>query len=68
MVEPPCVEPEPVKLYTNAPTMRFTSTPLCSRKRVSSMAMNAFCSISGISSRVAYMRFSLPLKSVIRLP
>ena len=60
MVEPPCEVPE-TTLETNAPTMRLTSTPLCSKKRASSTATKAFCSVRGISVMETMMRSSVPL-------
>ncbi len=57
-VEAPCVEP-PVRLLTNARGMPSTSTPPCSQKRLSSIAMTAFFMGSETWSRGTTMRFSV---------
>ena len=49
MVEPPWMSC-PVNMYRMAAAVRFQSTPWCSRKRLSSMAMVALTRYSGISS------------------
>ena len=49
MVEPPWMSP-PVNILNTAWAVRHQSTPLCFRKRRSSMAIAAFFRSSGISS------------------
>ncbi len=64
MEEPPYVPSLSsfVKLnrFTAAPNVRYQSTPLCSRKRLSSIATIASCMACGILSWSTQMRFSVP--------
>ena len=65
MVEPPYMSPPGRKKLRTAPSVRLISTPLCEKKRTSSMAIKAFISVSGNSLYSAHIRFSLPCRVTI---
>ena len=60
MVEPPKELRSPRNMFAQARVVRSQSTPLWSKKRLSSMATQAKIRSLGISSYLAQMRFSLP--------
>ena len=59
MVEPPAV-PEPRNILAQAFIVVIQSTPWCSRKRLSSMAMQAWMRLDGMSSYFTHVRFAPP--------